>query len=75
MTETKHTCPAPGCSRQIPREMAFCRPHWMALPTSLRHRVWAGYLGHAGSNWRKAMEESEQYLGAKQSQPRLAGVD
>lgn len=38
-----HECHWPGCTRQVPPAMWGCRPHWFALPKSLRDRVWATY--------------------------------
>lgn len=38
-----HHCHWPGCSRQVPPAMWGCRPHWFALPISLRNRIWATY--------------------------------
>jgi hypothetical protein len=38
-----HTCPAPGCSRQVPYEMLACHVHWYSLPKDLRARVWSTY--------------------------------
>lgn len=38
-----HTCHWPGCTTQVPPAMWGCKPHWFALPTELRNKVWAAY--------------------------------
>lgn len=39
----RHTCHWPGCNRQVPPAMWGCKPHWFALPKSLRDRIWTTY--------------------------------
>jgi hypothetical protein len=39
----KHHCHWPGCERQVPPAMWGCKPHWFALPWSLRDRIWKTY--------------------------------
>lgn len=38
-----HHCHWPGCTKQVPPAMWGCRPHWFALPATLRARIWANY--------------------------------
>ena len=38
-----HTCHWPGCERQVPPAMWGCKPHWFALPQSLRDQIWKEY--------------------------------
>lgn len=40
-----HTCPAPGCSVQVPDSMLACRTHWFSLAKPLRDAVWSAYKG------------------------------
>jgi len=40
---TRHTCHWPGCPVEVPPAMWGCRPHWYALPSVLRARVWRHY--------------------------------
>lgn len=39
-----HTCHWPGCDRRVPPARWGCRPHWFALPLTLRNRIWATYV-------------------------------
>ena len=39
----KHECHWPGCDKQVPPAMWGCKPHWFALPKTLRDRVWLCY--------------------------------
>lgn len=39
----KHHCHWPGCTRQVPPAMWGCRPHWYALPKSIRDAIWRAY--------------------------------
>lgn len=38
-----HGCPAPGCTKTVPREQLACRRHWYAIPRPLRDAVWTEY--------------------------------
>lgn len=38
-----HTCHWPGCGKPVPASMWGCKPHWFALPKTLRDRIWATY--------------------------------
>jgi len=38
-----HHCHWPGCTKQVPPAMWGCKPHWFALPATLRAKVWAAY--------------------------------
>lgn len=38
-----HECHWPGCTKQVPPAMWGCKPHWFALPASLRSRIWRCY--------------------------------
>lgn len=42
-TMTEHTCHAYGCTTPVPRRMFMCRPHWFALPPTMRRAVNATY--------------------------------
>jgi hypothetical protein len=41
-----HTCPAPGCAREVSDELLACREHWYALPKPLRDALWRAYNDH-----------------------------
>lgn len=41
-----HECPAPGCTRRVPRNKLACAPHWYQLPEELRAKVWRTYRQH-----------------------------
>ena len=36
-------CPCDGCSAQVPRHMAMCKPHWQRVPPKLRAEVRAAW--------------------------------
>jgi hypothetical protein len=38
-----HACHWPGCDKQVPPALWGCRPHWFALPPTLRARIWRTY--------------------------------
>ena len=38
-----HVCHWPGCQKEVPPVMWGCKPHWFALPTHLRNKIWAHY--------------------------------
>lgn len=38
-----HTCHWPGCDRVVPPRLWGCRPHWFALPQSLRNLITSTY--------------------------------
>lgn len=38
-----HKCHWPGCEKEVPPAMWGCKPHWYALPASIRRRIWATY--------------------------------
>lgn len=38
-----HHCHWPGCKRRVKPAVWGCYPHWQALPTALRRRIWATY--------------------------------
>ena len=40
----EHTCHWTGCKVAVPPHLWGCRPHWFALPKSLRDRIWATYV-------------------------------
>ena len=39
----QHHCHWTGCDKQVPPAMWGCKPHWFALPATLRARIWATY--------------------------------
>ncbi|MDP1555781.1 MAG: hypothetical protein Q8L84_09990 [Hyphomonas sp.] len=39
-----HHCHWPGCRKEVPPKLWGCKPHWFALPKSLRDRIWATYV-------------------------------
>lgn len=39
----RHHCHWPGCEKQVPPAMWGCGPHWSALPSVLRRRIWDAY--------------------------------
>lgn len=41
-----HECPAPGCTKPVPRSQLACRAHWYAIPKPLRDEVWRAYRDH-----------------------------
>lgn len=50
MIGTHHKCPAAGCDKSVPNDLAFCRRHWFMVPQHLRHAIWKSYrAGHAGT--------------------------
>jgi hypothetical protein len=57
-----HTCHWPGCEKQVPPAIWGCRPHWFALPKTLRDRVWRAY--EPGQEQR--LDPSEEYLAVAQ---------
>lgn len=40
----EHHCHWPGCDKQVPPSMWGCRGHWLALPLTLRNRIWDAYV-------------------------------
>lgn len=56
----QHHCHWPGCVRQVPPAMWGCRPHWYALPTTLRNKVWAAYR----PGQEETMTPSREYIAA-----------
>lgn len=49
---SRHTCPYPGCMRQVGSDYLACGPHWLMLPLNLRNAIWRawrapGREGHA----------------------------
>jgi hypothetical protein len=60
-----HTCPAPGCTRQVPRTQFACRTDWYRLPEPLRDAVWAGYrAGPLGDQHTAAMADAIDWYAA-----------
>lgn len=41
-----HTCPAPGCAREVSDDLLACREHWYALPKPMRDALWRAYNDH-----------------------------
>ena len=52
-----HTCHWPGCDNQVPPAMWGCKPHWFALPRTLRAKVWRAYV----PGQERRMDPSDQY--------------
>lgn len=44
-----HTCPATGCTRNVPSHMLLCRTHWYMVPGPLRDAVWDAWAGGIGA--------------------------
>lgn len=40
---TTHTCPYPGCQRELPASLLACKLHWRLLPKQLRDPIWSTY--------------------------------
>lgn len=59
-----HTCPAPGCSAQVPQSQLACRPHWYSLPAEVRSRVWSGYRSNDTDRHNQAMADAISFLKA-----------
>jgi hypothetical protein len=59
-----HKCPGPECPAQVPDHMLMCRPHWYAVPRSLRNDVWAAWNGGAGAG---TSEHNEAMIAAIKS--------
>jgi hypothetical protein len=38
-----HKCHANGCQKAVPPKMFMCKPHWFALPKSMRDDIWLHY--------------------------------
>lgn len=38
------SCFWPRCTRTVPDGRLGCRPHWYALPETLRARIWEHYV-------------------------------
>lgn len=45
-----HRCPAPGCHVQISPAQLACRPHWRAIPWSIRARILREFHRRPGSS-------------------------
>ncbi len=56
--DRNHTCHWPGCDKQVPPAMWGCKPHWFALPKTLRDRVWGAYR----PGQERRMDPSDEYL-------------
>jgi hypothetical protein len=59
-----HTCPGPGCKRQVPQHMLMCRNHWYQVPRDLRSDVWNAWQDGAGAG---TIEHTEAILAAIKS--------
>lgn len=63
-----HTCHWPGCTKQVPPAMFMCKPHWFALPRSLRNKIWAAYQpgqeisGRPSKAYIEAAREVQQWI-------------
>jgi hypothetical protein len=44
MTPMAHTCHWPGCDVKVPPKLFACRPHWFALPSHIRAKIWTAYV-------------------------------
>ena len=67
-----HTCHAFGCDAPVPPRMFMCRPHWFALPVSMRNAVLDAYTPGQERNFRKV---SAAYLqAAREAQDFLRSV-
>lgn len=41
----RNPCPNPACTRNKPRDKAFCLPCWRLIPGPVQRRVYASYRG------------------------------
>ncbi len=48
--DTRHECPAPGCTKRVPFEMFACRQHWFSIPVEIRHELWREYRHQFGED-------------------------
>ncbi len=63
-----HTCPAPGCQRQVSPSYLMCRAHWSLVPTDLArqvYRTWFAYqradrhvIGYAARRYQAAVDQA-----------------
>lgn len=60
-----HTCPAPGCTVQVPQSQLACRPHWYSIPSEIRSRLWAGYRSKDTVRHGQALADAISFLKAK----------
>lgn len=44
-----HTCPGPGCAKDVAPDMLMCPHHWYQVPRPLQKAVWAAWKGGAGA--------------------------
>jgi hypothetical protein len=65
-----HTCPAPGCTVQVPRTQFACRGDWRRLPLDLRTAITAGYRAQPlGGQHRAAMADARDWYRANPKEP------
>lgn len=57
-----HECPAPTCTKQVPRAHLVCEPHWFALPYELRDRISRTWRVQNLPAHRRACAEAVRYL-------------
>lgn len=55
-------CPAPNCGTEIPRELAFCKSHWVRVPSNTRISIWAAYRKRDWKVWETHMESAIRSL-------------
>lgn len=54
-----HACMWPGCQRQVPGAMWGCKPHWFALPRSIRADISSAYVpGQGVGDWSDAYKSA-----------------
>lgn len=62
-----HPCRWPGCHRKVGLKLWGCKPHWFALPASIRTRIWDSYRPgqehdlKPSAQWVEADQEAREY--------------
>lgn len=69
-----HHCHWPGCEKQVPPAMWGCKPHWFALPQTIRNRIWRTYRagqeqdGRPSRDYLEVAREAQEWIRAKQAE-------
>ncbi len=59
MTEkAPRICCADGCSKEIPKRILMCLPHWRRVPTAVARRVVGAYESKRRDAWLEARAEA-----------------
>lgn len=68
-SDSRHDCPAPGCTERVPFERFACRRHWYSIPSALRSRLWREYANAFGEDrYFAARAECLRALGVPEDQ-------